>query len=200
MSKKSKKKNMDFKEADEVTVEDMPAASPSDSESEEQISKVREILFGSKSRQLESSLSRLEQKMRAEQETIRQEFHERFDSLESYIKGEVKAVLEQLEREEGNRVESVERLDKSLREAGEEWSENSDKLNKRLDDSERDLRDQILQARQRLTDDLSSRTQELTDRLHDEARELRKGKADRTTMAALLNDMATRLTEAEGED
>lgn len=197
MSKKNKQQQQ---EPEEVTVEDMPVVEDSAVEEEEQISKVREILFGSKSRQLENSLGRLEERLKVEQDSIRREFHERFDSLESYIKGEVKALLEQLEREGSSRVEADKKLDERLRETGEELSDRAEQINKRLDESERELRDQILQTKERLTDDIQGRTQELTERLQSEARDLRKGKADRTTIAALLTDMATRLADAQSED
>ena len=188
MSKKHKK--------EEVTVEDIPAADTG-VEEEEQISKVREILFGSKSRQLETSLGHLEERMRMEHSSIRREFHERFDSLESFIKGEVQGLLDRLDREETSRKDSLKSLRTKLQDMGDELGDKNVDLNKRLDDSERTLRDQILQARERLTDDIKDRTQELTDQLQSEAKELRKGKTDRTTMAALLTDMASRLNEDE---
>lgn len=202
MSKnKHKHENDDDVVTEEVTVEDIPAAAiHEEHEEEEQISKVREILFGSKSRQIETSLGKLEESMRAEHASIRKEFHERFDSLENYLKGEVKALLEQLEREGSTREESVNKLQEKLNETGDELSKKAGEIHKRLDESERDLRDQILQARQRLTDDIQERTQDLTDQLQAEAKSLRKGKADRTTMASLLTDVATRLIADEEED
>lgn len=200
MSKKNKQQQQQQQEPEEVTVEDMPVVVEAAEEEEEQISKVREILFGSKSRQIETSLSRLEDRMKAEHDSMRREFHERFDSLETYIKAEVKALLEQLEREGSDRTDADKKLDERLRETGEELAEKAAQIHKRLDESERELRDQILQAKERLTDDIQDRTQELTERLASEAKDLRKGKADRTTMAALLTDMATRLTDAEAGD
>ena len=197
MSKKDKSEEV---ETEEVTMEDMPAVDHGAAEEEEQISKVREILFGSRSRQIEGSVSRLEDLMRAEHATIRKEFQLRFDSLEEFIKGEIKAVLEQLGREETDRTEAVKKLQETLDETGEELSQKAGELHKRLDDSERELRDQILQARQTLTDELRDRTQELNDKLHSEAKKLRKGKADKNPVASLLTDVATRLTEIEDED
>lgn len=203
MSKKNSSNNRSDEDDDtiveEVTVEDIPATGADEGEEEEQISRVREILFGSKSRQLEGSLNELESKMRAEHSLIRKEFHERFDSLESYLKGEVQALLEQLEREGTTREDSVSKLQDKLAETGEELSKKASELHKRMDESERKLRDEILQARQRLTDDLQERTQDLSDKLHEESKHLRKGKADRSTMAALLTDMASRLNSDEEE-
>lgn len=193
------KKNKPDNELEEVTMEDLQAAVVSEQD-EEQMSKVREILFGSKSRQLEHSVARLEERLKADQASMRTEFLERFHSLESYFKGEVKAVLEQILREESTRADSVKRLQQALDNTSQELADKTREINKRLDASERELREQILQARQRLTDDLMGRTHELSEFIQSEAKELRKGKTDRTKMAALLSDMATRLSELEADE
>ncbi len=71
-------------------------------------------------------------------------------------------------------------------------------LRKRLEQSDREHREELLAARQKLSDDLRKRTEELEAELHLTSQSLSSGKTDRSTMAALLNDMALRLA-AEDE-
>jgi hypothetical protein len=53
----------------------------------------------------------------------------------------------------------------------------------------------MLEQHQRLSDDLRRRTDDLLATLTREAQALRTDKTDRTALAALLNEMAMRLTD-----
>ena len=59
---------------------------------------------------------------------------------------------------------------------------------------QRELRQQILDARQSLTDDLRQKIDDVLLRLSQESADLRTEKTDRATLAALLNEMAVRLS------
>ena len=59
---------------------------------------------------------------------------------------------------------------------------------------QRELRQQILEQHQRLSDDIRKKMDEVLAALAHEAQTLRSDKADRATLAALLTEMAMRLT------
>lgn len=187
-------------ESEEATVVDMPAASQEEEASGAQMMRVRELLFGKKSRHIESQVSALERKLLSEHQSLRAEVNERFDALETYMKRELKALVEMADREEENRRSADQRIEERLREVHNELNEEAVALQKRLEQSDREHREELLAARQRLTDDLQDRAEELEGKLDEQSASLRSGKADRSTMAALLTDMATRLVDdSEGE-
>ncbi len=179
-------------EENETTVVDMPAA-PSVEPSTDQMNRVRELLFGKKTRQIETLMAKLEAKLAADHQHLREEMNERFDSLETFLKGELKALLEITQREEETRVDVDKDLDERLKSVNSNLLEQANALRKRLEQSDREHREELLAARQKLSDDLRKRTDELEAQLNLTSENLSSGKADRSTMAALLNDMALRL-------
>ena len=179
-------------EENETTVVDMPAA-PSIEPSTDQMNRVRELLFGKKTRQIETLVAKLEAKLAADHQHLREEMNERFDSLETFLKGELKALLEITQREEETRVDADKSLDERLQSVNSNLLEQSNVLRKRLEQFDREHREELLAARQKLSDDLRKRTDELEAQLNLTSESLSSGKADRSTMAALLNDMALRL-------
>ena len=59
---------------------------------------------------------------------------------------------------------------------------------------QRDLRQQLLDAQQKLSDEIQRQSQENLARLTREASELRSDKVDRAALAAMLTEIAMRLT------
>lgn len=186
-------------EAEEATVVDMPAASQEEEPSGAQMQRVRELLFGKKSRRIESDLRAVENRLLNEHQNLRSEVNERFDALETYLKSELKALVEMVEREEENRRSTDSKIEERLREIHNELTEEAVALQKRLEQSDREHREELLEARQKLTEDLRGRAEELEEKLDEQSTNLQSGKADRSTMAALLTDMATRLVDDEEE-
>lgn len=181
----------------EITVVDMPAA-PSSEPSADQMNRVRELLFGKKTRQMESHMAKLEAKLAADHQHLREEVSERFEALETYLKSELKALFEVAQREEEARTEGDRDLDLRLQSANSSLLDQLTSLRKRLEQSDREHREELLAMRQKLSEDLRKRTEELEAELRLTSQSLSSGKTDRSTMAALLNDMALRLA-AEDE-
>lgn len=184
-------------EENETTVVDMPAA-PSGEPPTDQMNRVRELLFGKKTRQIETRMAKLEAKLSADQQHLREEMSERFEALETFLKGELKALLEITQREEEARIEADKDLDERIQSVNSTLIEQLNTLRKRLEQSDREHREELLAARQKLSEDLRKRTDELEAQLNLTSESLSSGKTDRSTMAALLNDMALRLA-AEDE-
>nr|MCU0256548.1 hypothetical protein [Vicinamibacterales bacterium] len=68
-------------------------------------------------------------------------------------------------------------------------------IDHQIDQRQRELREQLLEQHQRLSDDLERKARDLLAALTREADALRHAKTDRSTLAALLAEMAGRLTE-----
>ena len=136
------------------------------------IDKVRDILFGTQLREFDRRFARLEERMVKETNDLKADLRSRLDALEQYARKENESLADQIKSEHSRTVALDEQLSKAQRE----------------------LRQQMLEQHQRLSDDIRKRAEDLLAALARESRELRNDKADRTTLAALFNEMAMRLT------
>jgi hypothetical protein len=72
----------------------------------ESLEKVRDILFGSQSREYEKRFARLEERLLKEAADLRADLKKRFDTLEIYIKKEVESLMTQMKAEREERTQS----------------------------------------------------------------------------------------------
>lgn len=151
----------------------------------ESLDKVRDILFGGQMRAVESRLQGLEERLRREHETLRTDFAKQVESLDAFIRSEVQVLAERLAAERAKRTEELKSLAAEAREALRALEKRHVKLEEAANMADAALRDQLLQLGERLSADL-----------HRSHQELSSAKTDRTALAALLNDMAARLTGA----
>ena len=143
---------------------------------------MRDILFGSHMREVERRFARLEERLLKETQDLKEEVKRRLEALESFARAESESLADQLRGERGERLEStrtLERRDTTLDEA--------------LTKGHRELRQQMLEQHQRLSDDIRQKIDEVLASLARETGELRSDKADRSTIATLLTEMAMRL-------
>ena len=147
------------------------------------IDKVRDILFGNQVREFERRFSRLEERIVKETIDLKEDVRSRVDALEQYTKREVESLIDKLRAENDERTESSTAL-------GRRISGVDDQLAR----SQRELRQQILEQHQRLSDDIRKKMDEVLAALAHETQTLRSDKTDRASLAALLTEMAMRLT------
>src|SRR5687767_7182320 len=147
------------------------------------IDKVRDILFGTQLREFDRRFARLEERMLKETSDLKEDLRSRLDALEMYARKEHESLTDQIKSEHEDRVEATKALERR-----------TTTLDEQLSKAQRELRQQILEQHQRLSDDIRKRVEDLLAALARESRELRNDKADRTTLAALFNEMAMRLT------
>ena len=147
------------------------------------IDKVRDILFGTQLREFDRRFARLEERMLKETSDLKEDLRSRLDALEMYARKENESLTDQIKSEHEGRVEATKALERR-----------TTTLDEQLSKAQRELRQQMLEQHQRLSDDIRKRVEDLLAALARESRELRNDKADRTTLAALFNEMAMRLT------
>ena len=70
----------------------------------ESLDKVRDILFGSQMRSVESRLQGMEERMRQEQDSMRADFKRQVESLDALIRSEVQGLTERLSAERTRRT------------------------------------------------------------------------------------------------
>ncbi|MFN6465263.1 MAG: hypothetical protein RMZ41_026060 [Nostoc sp. DedVER02] len=157
------------------------------------LEKVREILFGNQVRDTERRFTRLEEHLIKELGNVRDETRKRLDALETYIKQEVDSLTQRLKNEQLER-------DSQVKAVAEESKNTSISLEKKITqfegentNNQRELREQILNQSKNLQDDIQQKSQEILALLEREAQELRKGKTDRSHLAAIFTELAIRL-------
>ena len=158
------------------------------------IDKIRDILFGSQSRDFERRFARMEERLSKEVSDMRDETRKRLDALEDFIKGEVKSLTERLMSEQNSRADAVKELSGELKDLSHNLDKKVTHINEQGAKSESDLRQQILSQSKNLSDEIQKRHNDVLGSLERESSEIREDKADRTALAELFTEMAMRLT------
>jgi DNA repair exonuclease SbcCD ATPase subunit len=179
-----------------VQVAESPAPAPADAQPES-LDKVRDILFGSQMRAVDSRLQGLEERIREEHESMRSDFTRQVESLDSFIRSEVNTVTERLATESRKRSEDLKGLAAEIKEAIRALERRHVKLEEAANMADASLRDQLLHQSTSAAAELARLGERLGDELKRSHAELASAKTDRTALASLLTDMAGRLTAAD---
>jgi DNA repair exonuclease SbcCD ATPase subunit len=159
------------------------------------VDKIRDILFGSQMRDYESRFARLEEALVKETIEIRETSKRRFEQLESYLKSEFETLQSRLKAERDERTDRDGQQARDLKDAADSLSRRLRDLDDRETDSERKLRNDLLQQARELTDEIHARHEEMASLLDKRVNELRDGKTDRAALASMFNEVALRLSD-----
>lgn len=173
-------------ESENVSTPEAVASSPEPKE----LDKVREILFGAQAVEFDRRLSAVEQELRAQ---IREEI----SALERRVKHEVDAITERMNGEERERRSGDGDLLAKLVELSKTLEMRIAEFNKKSEQAQGALRDQLLSQSNLLSDAIQQRHDEATALMNDGLRDLREAKTDRGTLSSLLMDVAMRLKGEE---
>jgi hypothetical protein len=158
------------------------------------LEKVRDILFGHQMREVDRRFVRLEERLLKETRDLKDDIKRRLDALEAYANRESEALATQLRSEHAERVDAHTRLSRELADTAGAFERRTAALDEQLARGQREIRQLILEQQQRLGDDLRVKIDEVLAALDRESHELRHNKTDRAALAALLQEMAMRLT------
>ena len=159
------------------------------------IDKVRDLLFGGQLRELDRRFARLEERLVKETNQLRQDMQARIDALEAYARKESDSLGDQIRAEHQDRVDAHDNLARDMKESSKSQERRTTALDEQTSKAQRELRQQMLEQHQRLSEEIRRRTEDLLATLTRESQALRADKTDRSTLAALLNEMAMRLTD-----
>ncbi len=166
----------------------------------ESLDKVRDLLFGGQMRAVESRIQGMEERLRQEDEAIRSDLAKQTESLDALIRSEVQALTERLAAERSRRTEEMKSLATEIKETIRALEKRHLKLEEDGSMADAALRDQLLMQSADAAAELAKLGDKLTAELTRSHQELNFAKTDRTTLAALLTDVASRLGEARGTD
>jgi hypothetical protein len=169
-------------------------APPADEASTGNLDKVRDILFGGQARDIDRRFQRLEDRLLKETAELKDDIRKRLTTLEQFVKQETASLAERIKIEHDERTDATKDLARDARDSAKAFEKKTGQIDDQVGKVQRELRQQILDARQSLTDDLRQKIDDVLLRLSQESSDLRTEKTDRATLAALLNEMAMRLS------
>lgn len=157
------------------------------------VDKIRDILFGAQMRDYDRRFTRLEERLLKEASDLREETRQRFDTLESFIKGEFTALSDRLKTENHQRDEMGVEINTRLQESAKALERKLMQLDELTAQNQRALRQQMLDQSKTINDELRRKCEELAASIAHEAGELRHDKTDRAALADLFTELALRL-------
>jgi hypothetical protein len=158
------------------------------------IDKVRDILFGGQMRDYERRFAKLEERLARDTAEMKDEVKKRLAALTEFVKNEAETLAGRIKTEHDERIDAAKELSRELREASKAVDKKTGQLDDQITRAQRELRQQLLDLNKQLTDEIGRKGDEVLARLAQESHELRTDKADRATIAALLQEVALRLT------
>jgi hypothetical protein len=175
-----------------------PAPAP-DETSPENLDKVRDILFGGQMRTVETRLKGVEARLSHEQEVMRAEFTKRIAELDTFARKETQALHERLATENDARIAALKALTAEIRESHKAIDKRHAALEESTSLSDAELRDQLLAHAKSAASELGRVHDRLSTELTKSHEHLSTTKTDRASLAAMLTDVATRLTGTNGK-
>jgi thymidylate synthase len=169
---------------------DRQQATVSDQSSSNNLEKIRDILVGSQMREVEKRFAHLEDLLTKLSYDLREDLNKSLTSLETSFKKEIESLNDRF-LTELNEVKTLSLELKALRDfSWQKWNQLEEQGTKNLGELSRALSEEIRQKHQELT--------EVVERV---VQDLHSNKTDRASLAALFNEVATRLnTEARRPD
>jgi uncharacterized protein YaaN involved in tellurite resistance len=157
------------------------------------IDKIREILFGTQSREFEKGLLRIEERLTRESSELRDEIRRRFETIEAYTRKETELLGEQLRREQAERGENLGGLSRELSDLGRALERKIAQVDELMTGSCRELRQQILDQAKSSAEEIRQKHETLSAVLDHQVQELRHEKTDRSALAELFTELSLRL-------
>jgi iron-sulfur cluster repair protein YtfE (RIC family) len=174
----------DAANAASVSVPPVHVAAPS--EGNQNVDKIRDIIFGGQMREYDVRFAAVENRLIKESTRLRQDMEERMDSLENLVLREFETLNNKLQLEKKERNESLLSAESLLKKAHDLLSQRlGDLENKNLEEI-RKLRNQEHEDIKNLRSNLHELREELSSHIDREIDALRKSKVDKAGIAALF--------------
>jgi DNA repair exonuclease SbcCD ATPase subunit len=167
-----------------------PAAAESQPES---LDKVRDILFGSQMRAVETRLQGLEERLRREHESLRDDFTRQVEALDALIRSETQSLTERVAAERTKRVEELKSLAADMKETVRALEKRHVSLEEAANMADAGLRDQLLMQSAAAAAELARVGERLSAELERSHHALDSAKTDSATLSGLLSELAAQV-------
>ena len=175
------------------------AEPPADEAQPESLDKVRDILFGSLMRAVETRLQGLEERLRGEHETLRSDFARQVESLDAFIRSEAHTLAERLTAERTKRTEEIKVLAAEIKDTIRALEKRHLKLEEAANLADASLRDQLLLQSKAAAAELTRLGERLAAELTRSHEELKATKTDRAALSSLFADLAAKVGGKNGD-
>jgi hypothetical protein len=159
------------------------------------LDKVRDLLFGGQMRDYDRRFALLEERLLKETGDLREDVKKRLASIEQLLTREIDALSDRVRSEQDERATGAKDLARQLDDTARTFERKTSQLDDQMARGLREIRQQLHEQQQHLADDLKRQADEILARLAREAQQLQSDKTDRAALAALLTEMAMRLTD-----
>lgn len=170
-----------------------PAPPTSDDLEVAELDKVRSILFGAQSRQLQQRLEWMEEHVEREREALKEVIEDQLAALEKHVKKEDEALGKRLAAEQRQRAEADAGLDEALQALAQSLQENRAQLDNRIAEVEKSLRDALHDEANKAAKDRAARFEALSARLEEAVAHLDEAKTDRIALAGFFDALSAQL-------
>ncbi len=158
------------------------------------IDKIRDILFGNQAKDYEKRFIRMENQLIQESGELKEELLKRIDSLELYVKKEMKDINDRIKKESDERVTSDKGIHQELKESFEALNKKILQEETNLAEKSTELRDQILEQSKQLSAEIRSKADNASNSLKQTANELDDAKVNRSDLSGFFLELAMRLS------
>lgn len=158
------------------------------------IDKIRDILFGNQVKDFEKRFIRMENHFVRESSELKEELLKRIDSLEIYVKQEMKDINDRIKNESNDRAISNKSIQQELKERFETLNKKLLEEEENLAKKSTELREQILEQSKQLNAEIRSKSDHASNNLKQTANELDDAKVNRSDLSGFFLELAMRLS------
>lgn len=189
-------------EVTETPVSKSVPSSPRESQEsaeEGNLDKVRDILFGTQSREFEERFNLLEKRLLQESTDLKDQLTRSLEDIKAHINSEVSSLTNQIHQEQAGRSNSVEEVGQVIKTLGSQLESRLSGLNDQTNTQHQMLEGQLTQQKAELVENQERALAEMQSRFQDAFSELKAEKTDRAALAEMLMDVALRLKVGQKE-
>ena len=164
-----------------------------ESAEEGNLEKVRDILFGTQSREFEERCNLLEKRLLQESTDLKDQLTRSLEDIKTYVDKEVSRLTSQIQQEQAGRSNSLEDVGQVIKTLGSQLESRLSGLHDQTTTQHQMLEGQLTQQKAELTEHQKQALAEMQGRFQEAVKELKADKTDRAVLAEMLMDVALRL-------
>ena len=170
-----------------------------ESAEEGNLEKVRDILFGTQSREFEERCNLLEKRLVQENADLKEQLTRSLDDIKTYVNQEVSRLTSQIQQEQVGRSSSLEDVGQVIKTLGSQLESRLSVLHEQTATQHQMLQGQLTQQKVDLTEHQQQALADMQTRFQEAVKELKTDKTDRAVLAEMLMDVALRLKVGQRE-
>ncbi len=164
-----------------------------DSAEEGNLEKVRDILFGTQSREFDERCNRLEKRLLQESTDLKDQFTRSLDEVKIYVNSEISRLTNQIQQEQAGRSNSLEEVGQVMKTMGSQFENRLSGLHDQTATQHQKLEGQLTQQKAEISEQHQQALADMQARFQEALNELKTDKTDRAVLAEMLMDVALRL-------